>query len=250
MLGTLVVRVGMAPRARGLDFETFQERWSTGHAALAATLEGLRGYVQNHALLAGGRPLLPYPGFDACSELCFDSLEAMDAAFDSDHYRNVVTSDEQSLVDKSRFGLMLTERRVLSGGEAGEFGERAEAGEDTEAGECGESGEAGEDAVKLLTFFSVDRNSSHAELSDALAGPYREAVAAAAPLRHEQFLLIPGAHDGRRSPMADAADMLWFAGADDALSFVGSDADFAAAYALAGRAFGAQRLLARAIRVV
>lgn len=226
MLSRLVVRVGMAPRAQGLGFEAFQERWSTGHAALAATLEGLRGYVQNHALLAGGRPLLPYPGFDACSELCFDSLESMDAAFDSDHYRNTVTSDEQSLVDKSRFGLMLTERRVHAGGDVGE------------------------DAVKLLTFFAVDRNSSHAELSEALAGPYREAVAEAAPLRHEQLLLIPGAHDGRRPAMADAADLLWFASADDALSFVGSDADFASAYALAGRAFGAQRLLARAISVV
>lgn len=216
----------MAPRAAGLDFEAFQHHWSSEHGALAGSLAGLRSYVQNHAILADGRPLLPYPGFDACSELCFDSLEAMDAAFDSEHYRSTVTADERSLIDKSRFGLMLTERRVL------------------------DDGEPGEGAVKLLTFFSVDANSSHDELAAALAGPYRDAVAAASPLRHEQLLVMPGAHDGRRAAMADAADLLWFADVEAAQAFLASDAAFAAGYTLAGRAFGAQRLLARTIRVV
>ena len=216
----------MAPRAPELDFEAFQEHWSTEHGALAGTLAGLRSYVQNHAILAAGRPLLPYPGFDACSELSFDSLEAMDAAFDSDHYRNTVTTDEKTLIDKTRFGLMLTKRRVL------------------------DDGEPAEGAVKLLTFFSVDANSSHEELAEALAGPYRDAVAPAGPVRHEQLLVIPGAHDGRRAALADAADLLWFESGEAALAFVASDAAFAAAYTLAGRAFGAQRLLARTIQVV
>jgi uncharacterized protein (TIGR02118 family) len=216
----------MAPRAPGLDFEAFQEHWASEHGALAATLAGLRSYVQNHALLSGGRPLLPYAGFDACSELVFDSLEAMDAAFESDHYRQTVTADEHVLIDKSRFGLMLTERRVLAGGEPGDG------------------------AVKLMTFLTADRNAGAEALAEALAGPYRDAVAAAGPIRHEQLVVVPGSHDGRLQPPADALDVLWFGGPDEALGFLTSEAGCEAGYALAGRACGAQRLLARQVRIV
>ena len=225
-MGVVLVRIGMAPRAPGLDFQAFQAHWASEHGALAGTLAGLRSYVQNHALLADGRPLLPYPGFDACSELAFDSLEAMDAAFDSDHYRQNVTADEHVLIDKSRFGLLLTERRVL------------------------EDGEPGEAAVKLLTFLTADPNAGAEALAEALAGPYRAASAAAGPLRHEQLVAIPGSHDGRLRPPTDAVDVLWFAAADEALGFLTSKAGCAAGYALAGRACGAQRLLAREVRIV
>jgi uncharacterized protein (TIGR02118 family) len=222
----MIVRVGMAPREPSLGFEGFQEHWANEHGALAGTLAGLRGYVQNHAVLRNGRPLLPYPGFDACSELSFDSLEAMDEAFDSDHYRRNVTADEQALVDKTRFSMMLTERRVLA------------------------EGDAGDGAVKLLTFLSADRNAGADALAETLAGPYRDAVGRAGALRHEQLLVIPGSHDGRMAPMADAVDLLWFADAEVALAFLGSEAAFAAGYTLAGRAAGTQRLLAREVRVV
>ena len=37
----------------------------------------------------------------------------MDEAFASEHYRGAVVADEHSLIDKSRFALILTERRVL-----------------------------------------------------------------------------------------------------------------------------------------
>src|SRR5215475_6494143 len=117
--GWMIVRVGMAPRESSLGFAEFQAHWANEHGTLAATLAGLRSYVQNHAVLAGGRPLLPYPGFDACSELTFDSLEAMDEAFESDHYRQNVTADEKELIDRSRFSMMLTERRVLTAGDPG-----------------------------------------------------------------------------------------------------------------------------------
>ena len=205
--------------------EAFQHHWAAEHGALAGTLAGLRSYVQNHAVLSDGRPLLPYPGFDACSELAFDSLEAMDEAFESEHYRQNVTADEHVLIDKSRFGMLLTERRVL------------------------DDGAPGEGAVKLLTFLLADRNAGSAALADALAGPYRDAVRDGRPLRHEQLLVIPGAHEGRLRPFADAVDNLWFASAVHALGFVGGEAGFAAGYTLAGRAAGTQRLLAREIRI-
>jgi uncharacterized protein (TIGR02118 family) len=222
----MIVRVGMAPREPRLDFERFQEHWANEHGALAGALAGLRGYVQNHAVLRDGRPLLPYPGFDACSELSFDSLEAMDEAFESEHYRRNVTADEKDLVDKTRFSMMLTERRVLA------------------------KGDPGAEAVKLLSFLSADRNAGAGALAETLAGPYRAAIREAGPLRHEQLLVVPGAHERRIAPMADAVDVLWFANAQAALAFLASETAFAAAYTLAGRAAGVQRLLARERRVV
>ena len=222
----MIVRVGMAPREPSLDFESFQAHWANEHGALAGTLAGLRGYVQHHAVLRDGLPLLPYPGFDACSELTFDSLDAMDEAFESDHYRRNVTADEKNLVDKTRFSMMLTERRVLSAGDTGDAG------------------------VKLLTFLTADRNVGATALAETLSGPYRDAVRDAGPLRHEQLLVVPGSHDGRIAPMADAVDLLWFPHPEAALAFLASETAFAAGYMLAGRASGVQRLLARENRIV
>ncbi len=222
----MIVRVGCAPREASLSFEAFQAHWASEHGALAGTLAGLRSYVQNHAVLTVGRPLLPYAGFDACSELVFDSLEAMDEAFESDHYRQTVTADERVLIDKTRFGMLLAERRVLV------------------------DGTPDEGAFKLLTFLVADPNHGPAVLAGELAGPYREAVREARPLRHEQLVVIPGAHDGRLAPFAHAVDILWFPSTAAALDFVGGEAGFAAGYALAGRAAGCQRLLARELRIV
>lgn len=99
----MIIRLGMAPRREGLDFEEFQRHWRTSHADVVSYLPGLRRYQQFHAVLDGGQPLLPYPGFDACSVLRFDSADAMDAAFESDEFVNAVVADEAEFVDKSRF---------------------------------------------------------------------------------------------------------------------------------------------------
>jgi uncharacterized protein (TIGR02118 family) len=226
MVRPVIVRMGMAPRAPGLDYEGLQAHWRSEHADLASQLEGLRSYTQNHAVLERGRPLFPYVGFDACSELVFDSLEAMDAAFASEHYRRAVVADEHSLIDKSRFLLLLSERRVL------------------------QDGEPPADAVKLLTFLPLDARSSTSELFEVLAGPYREVAAEAAPLRHEQLLELPGAHDGRLPAVFNAVDILWFASPDEAVAFVHGELGHRAGYILAGRAFGLERLVARPFRVV
>jgi hypothetical protein len=74
----------MAPRVAGLTFEAAQEHWRTGHGDLASGIPGLQGYVQNHAVLRNGAPLLPYAGFDACSELEFADFDAMWAGFAAD----------------------------------------------------------------------------------------------------------------------------------------------------------------------
>src|SRR6185436_17743997 len=101
IVGRVIVRIGLAPREADLDYEGFAAHWSGQHGDLAREIPGLRSYVQNHALLRDGEPLLPYPGFDACSELEFDSIEAMDAGFASEHYRQAVVADEHSLIDKA-----------------------------------------------------------------------------------------------------------------------------------------------------
>ena len=222
----MITRIGMAPRAVGLTYASFQEHWRSEHAGLAGEIRGLRGYVQNHAVLEDGRPLLPYPGFDACSEIEFESLATMDAGFASEHYRQAVTADEHALIDKSRFGLILAERRVLA------------------------DGEVGPDAVKLLTFLPVDPRSTAADLDERLAGPYREIAATAGPLRHEQLLEIQGAHEGRLPAVCAAVDILWFPSTGHALGFVRGEVGHEAGYALAGAAFGLERVLARPVRVV
>lgn len=222
----MITRLGMAPRAAGLDYEAFQAHWRSEHAGLAGALEGLRGYVQNHAVLDHGRPLFPYAGFDACSEISFESLEAMDHAFASEFYRFFVAADERLLVDKTRFLMLLAERRVL------------------------QAGEIGEGAVKLLTFMPVDPRSTRDGLFHLLEGEYRSIVARAQPLRHEQLLELPGAHEGRIPPVFAAVDMLWFPGVDEALGFVYGKLGHQAGYVLAGTTFGLERLLAREVRVV
>jgi hypothetical protein len=47
-----------------------------------------------------------------------------------------------------------------------------------------------------------------------------------------------------------AVDILWFPSVEHALGFVHGDVGHRAGYALAGTAFGLERVLARAIRIV
>ena len=99
----MIVRLGTAPRIGGVDFEAFQRHWRTSHADVVSRMPGLRRYQQFHAVLEDGEPLLPYPGFDACSALRFDTVEAMDAAFASTAFVGSVQEDEKEFVDKTRF---------------------------------------------------------------------------------------------------------------------------------------------------
>ncbi|MBM3679098.1 MAG: EthD family reductase [Actinobacteria bacterium] len=223
----MIVRLGMAPRAATLDYEGFQAHWKSEHAGLAGAIEGVRGYVQNHAILRDGRPLFPYAGFDACSEISFDSLEAMDAGFASDYYRSQVVADEKVLVDKTRFLMLLSERRVL------------------------DDRPAPEGAVKLLTFLPVDPRSTREALFELLGGAYRERVAASGvALRHEQLLEIPGAHEGRIPAVFAAVDLLWVRTADEAVTLASGDLGHELGYLLAGTTFGGQRVVAEPVTVV
>jgi len=112
-----LTRIGLAPRAAHLTPAACQAHWRSAHADAALALPGLRGYVQNHAVLRDGAPLLGDPGFDVCAETEFDDLAAMDAGFASEAYRGAIVADEARFIDKARFAFALCERRVLAGGE-------------------------------------------------------------------------------------------------------------------------------------
>ena len=219
-----ITRVGLAPRAAGLTLAAAQSHWRTEHRDLALGLPGLRGYVQNHAILRDGVPLLPYPGFDVCAETEFDSVESMRTAFASEHYQSTVRGDEAHLIDGDRFMLALTRRRVLA------------------------DGEPPDGAVKLMTFLRAHPMSDPRALVDVLAGPYAEAANEVSPRRHELLITEARAHEGEQAPCCDVVDVLWFAQPDDALRAVLGPLSERAGWLLGGLAFGTERLIAAPLR--
>ena len=224
MDGDPITRVGLAPRAPGLTLAAAQSHWRTEHRDLALGLPGLRGYVQNHAILRDGVPLLPYPGFDVCAETEFDSVESMRTAFASEHYQSTVRGDEVHLIDGDRFMLALTRRRVLA------------------------DGQPPDGAVKLMTFLRAHPMSDPRALVDVLVGAYAEAANEVSPMRHELLVTQVRAHEGEQAPCCDVVDVLWFAQPDDALRAVLGPLSERAGWLLGGLAFGTERLIAAPLR--
>ena len=89
----MVKAVFIVARLPGLTLHEFFDRWLKFHGPLVAQVAGLRRYVQNHALLeayGGGRQT-----HDGWSELWFDDLDALQAAVDSEHWRDVRRDGDQ-----------------------------------------------------------------------------------------------------------------------------------------------------------
>ena len=204
--------------------EACLEHWRGHHSAIGARLPKVRAYVQNHGVLAGGRFLLPYPGFDIMPELDWDDLAAMDAAIDSPVHEQDSIDDEANFIDTTRTGYAVTSRHVL------------------------DDGKPGPQAVKLITLLRRAPNAPEDALAKALTGPYSAAVGSH-PLRHEALITIPD-RPGRPPFSVQAIDMLWFANPEDALAWINSEAAYGAAWHLAGIAAGAERVIARPNKVV
>ena len=109
----MITRVFFAARRSDLTTEACLAHWSGHHSAIGAKLPKIRGYVQNHGILAGGRFLLPYPGFDIMPELDWDDLTAMDAAIDSPAHEKDSLDDEANFIDTARTGYAVTTRRAM-----------------------------------------------------------------------------------------------------------------------------------------
>ena len=221
----MITRLFFGPRRLDITTEACLAHWRGTHSAIGARLPGVRAYVQNHGILADGRFLLPYPGFDIMPELDWDDLAAMDAAIDSPAHERDSIDDEANFLDVERTGHAVTTRHVLSG----------------------QTPPAG--SVKLITLFRRAANASSQALADALVGPYAAAVAHAGALRHEALITIPD-REARPSYAVQAADILWFSDPRDALAWIDSDAAAGAAWHLAGVAFGSERLIARPHTIV
>jgi uncharacterized protein (TIGR02118 family) len=221
----MITRVFFAPRRSDLTTEACLDHWRGKHSAIGARLPGVRAYVQNHGVLEGGRFLLPYPGFDIMPELDWDDVSAMDAAIDSPAHKKDSIDDEINFIDTSRTGYAVTRRHVLHDG-------------NPPAG-----------AVKLITLLRRAANASLGAVGDALIGPYAAAVARARPLRHEALVTLSD-REGHPAFAVQAVTILWFARPADAMQWIGSDAANAAAWHLAGIAFGSERLIARPHKVV
>ena len=221
----MITRVFFAPRRSDLTTEACLAHWRSHHSAIGANLPKVRAYVQNHGVLAGGRFLLPYPGFDIMPELDWDELAEMDAAIDSPAHEKDSVNDEANFIDTTRTSYAVTTRRVLM---------------DLAPGSA---------AVKLITLLRRAPNATEGALGGALTGPYATAVAGAGPLRHEVLITIADRR-GRPPFGVQAIDMLWFPTPQDALAWTASEAAYRAAWHLAGIAAGTERLIARPNRVV
>ena len=105
----MIRRISFTRRADGVGYEDFQRHWRGPHAELARLLPDLRSYVQNHAVLGSDGPLLPYPGFDVCVELQYDSREDMEASLTSPEYRGAAVADQAGFTDMSHLMSMLVD---------------------------------------------------------------------------------------------------------------------------------------------
>jgi uncharacterized protein (TIGR02118 family) len=80
----MIVRMGLLNRKPGLPAEQFRQHWRDIHGPLAAKLAGLRRYHQNHVVDREQRGInyaRGAHGFDGFSQLWFDDVPSMSAAF-------------------------------------------------------------------------------------------------------------------------------------------------------------------------
>lgn len=217
----MITRIGMAPRRPGLEVTEFQKHWSGQHAELVSELKGVRRYWQNHAVLIDGEPLLPWIGFDACSDMEFDDMLAMDADFASTQYRDAVKSDEAYLVEKTKGGLILADREYRSGQIDGS-------------------------GIRLLTFMRTAPQRTTTELHDAL----RAMPTPRTSKGHELFLSLDGRAAAQRTSIFDAVDSLWFESVADAQAHIVSREARETRHAFADLVRGTERLIANVVIIM
>jgi len=229
----MLTRIGAAARRSDLTIQEFQSHWKTYHGPTAGDIAHLQRYVQHHAVLVDGRTLLPYPGFDACSELDFASLEAMDEGFRLAAESGDLKADEDRFVDKTRFSWVLGESETRTA---------------TVDGPARASG----DPVTLVTWWRTHPASTKQRLLDVLTGEWEDGLDSdpTVPVVERRLVVARDDwHEGRTAPTADVVEIITFDGLDVALSFLAGHAHRQAPV-LAGVAFGVERHLARPVEVV
>ena len=214
----MITRIGMAPRSPGVTFDVFRQHWRTTHAQAAGVILGVRRYVQNHAVVVGYRPSFPYPGFDACSELDFDSIDDMNAGFASNEYQRITKPDEAAFVDKSRFSLFVARAEVIA--------------------------PEPDHGLKLMSFLRAHPEVGRPALIDVMVGPYGEAV----EMAKGRTLFVPA--ENGPNPACDLIDDLWFSDLAEVNSFLASEGWARAQWELSGKAFGIEHLVSEPLVIV
>lgn len=215
----MVLRLGMAPRLASFSISEFQKHWHEKHGPLVATFKGIRHVWQNHALLREGTPLLPWIGFDACGEMGFDDLAAMQLAMSEEHYPRELKADTPHLVDITKGGFMVTERIHV----AGEIDPR--------------------NHIRLLTYMRRAPGRTQAELNAAV-----RLLPKASQARGREMYLPPEDVDTAAHSF-DAVDVQWFETPDQAERYVVSAEAGEHRYPIAHLVRGVERVIAR-VRVI
>jgi uncharacterized protein (TIGR02118 family) len=216
----------MAPRLSGHTYEEFQHHWRTSHADAAGKIPNLLRYVQNHAVLQDGKPVLGFPGFDACSELDFASVELMNEGFASEEYQVRVRADERAFVEKSKFSSILGERLVAI------------------------DAPRPSDGVKLMSFYRVHPRSTQSQLVSELTSFDERQLVNEGVRRRELLIPLVTTSSDLGAPASEAVDMQWFDGVEQALGFLESALLDKYLWCLSGLSFGGTRHLATEVDVV
>jgi uncharacterized protein (TIGR02118 family) len=96
----MIVRMGLLQKRSEMTSSDFRNHWREGHGPIASKLPGLRQYHQNHVVDREQRAISYARGnldFDGFSELWFDDLPSMSAAFATDYVR-VLRDDEAQFI--------------------------------------------------------------------------------------------------------------------------------------------------------
>lgn len=97
----MIVRMGLLTRKPDLTPEQFRQHWRDVHGPLAAKLPGLRRYHQNYVVDREQRGIHYARGaheFDGFSELWFDDLPSMSAAFATTQQVRELGEDEARFI--------------------------------------------------------------------------------------------------------------------------------------------------------
>ncbi len=214
----MITRFWLGTRRPGTSRKAFSEHWYRTHAPYGLALPGLRAYVQNH-LLADRSALTP-PVFDGCSELDFDDLAAMQAAFASPQIEEA-DRDERAFADPDRFGVVVAERQVLFGGSTA----------DTDA--------------RLLCFVRANPRRTRAQLTDTVQDVAAGQAERAGAVRAEVLVAV---EDPAEPQACDVVVSLWFP-TRAALLTAASTWAAASSEALTGLAFGRETVLVQPRRL-
>lgn len=98
----VIVRMGLLRKQADLSLSAFERHWRDSHQPIVAELPGLRGYHRN--LVVDRQQLgIDYArggyDFDGVSQLWFDDVASMHAAFDSDVGRAIVEDERRFVGD-------------------------------------------------------------------------------------------------------------------------------------------------------